>query len=283
MAKKTNCGIYRLVNIDPSRETNELKCYVGSSINLKSRKNQHFSALENNKHCNSYLQRAYNKLNKKYGSMEINKYFKWELLEEIEKCNDKSVLKKLILSREQYYMDKFKSYSRKYGYNICSQAGNCLGKKASKETLEKLRISHLGIKITEETRQKHRNHRHSEETKKLLSKLNTKEKNAFFGREHSEDTKKRISETKTGTNKGDKNAFFGKKHSEESRNKMSESHNSKIKVINLDTREIFESITEASTAYNIKSLSKIGEVCNGKRKTTGGCRWKYYEEEKELT
>jgi group I intron endonuclease len=180
-------------------------------------------------------------------------------------------------------MDKFKSYSRKYGYNICSQAGNCLGKKATKETMEKLIISHLGTKITEETRQKHCDHRHSEETKKLLSKLNTKEINAFFGKKHSEDTKKRISESKIGTNKGDKNAFFGRKHLEETRNKMSESHTSKIKVINLDTGEIFESITKASIAYNIKSLSKIGEVCNGKRKTAGRCRWTYYKEEKELT
>ena len=47
------------------------------------------------------------------------------------------------------------------------------------------------------------------------------------------------------------------------------------KVINLDTGEIFDSVKDASIAYN---ASKIPQVCMGKRNKSGGCRWAYFEE-----
>ena len=61
---------------------------------------------------------------------------------------------------------------------------------------------------------------------------------------------------------------------EGSKNKLIESH--KVKVINLDTGEIFNSMKEAGEKYNMKNPWNISSCCTGKRKTAGGYRWAYY-------
>ena len=50
-----------------------------------------------------------------------------------------------------------------------------------------------------------------------------------------------------------------------------------IKVINLDTGVIYNSIHEASRACNVK-YQAIQRVLKGERKTTGGYHWSRYEE-----
>lgn len=52
-------------------------------------------------------------------------------------------------------------------------------------------------------------------------------------------------------------------------------------VINLDTGKIFKSQKEAGEFYNINT-GHISCVCKGRRKTTGGYRWMYYEDYLEL-
>jgi plasmid maintenance system antidote protein VapI len=52
---KMRCGVYRIVNRDSG------KFYIGSSVSLDRRRNDHFSALKRDKHHSVYLQRAYNK------------------------------------------------------------------------------------------------------------------------------------------------------------------------------------------------------------------------------
>lgn len=47
-------------------------------------------------------------------------------------------------------------------------------------------------------------------------------------------------------------------------------------VINLDTGEIFETLSEASKKYNI-SRQMIGKVCNGYNQTAKGFRWAFIE------
>lgn len=53
--------------------------------------------------------------------------------------------------------------------------------------------------------------------------------------------------------------------------------NNKQSVTNLDTGEIFTSITEASKKYNINRIG-ISDCCRGKSKTAGGYRWSYYND-----
>ena len=52
---KYNCGIYKIENL----VTGDF--YIGQSVNLKSRKYQHFYDLRNKKHCNKYFQNSFNK------------------------------------------------------------------------------------------------------------------------------------------------------------------------------------------------------------------------------
>ena len=82
-------GIYEIVNI-----TNNNR-YIGSSINIRSRKNAHYNQLRKNKHPNPHLQKAFNK----YG--EVN--FCFNVLEEMEEdTNDLS-----LRLQEQEYIEKY--------------------------------------------------------------------------------------------------------------------------------------------------------------------------------
>ena len=103
-----NTGIYKIINIINN------KIYIGSSVNLYKRKKEHFNKLKKNIHKNIHLQSSYNK----YG--EEN--FIFEIIEYIED-------KYLLIGREQYWINEFKSYNRDNGYNICKIAGNTLGYK----------------------------------------------------------------------------------------------------------------------------------------------------------
>lgn len=76
-------GIYQIRNLVNG------KVYVGSAVNLRTRRNRHFSYLRNNCHANRKLQNAFNK----YGEENI-------VFEVVEIVADKYNL----LEREQYYI-----------------------------------------------------------------------------------------------------------------------------------------------------------------------------------
>lgn len=88
-------GIYQIRN-----KINN-KRYIGQSYYLNKRKNDHFSALRRKQHDNLYLQNSFNK----YGEDA----FVFEILEY---C-DKTKLNTL----ERYYIKKFKTNQRRFGYN----------------------------------------------------------------------------------------------------------------------------------------------------------------------
>ena len=99
-----NSGIYKITNLING------KIYIGSSINLKRRMNEHLRELRLNIHSNKRLQNSYNK----YG--EEN--FKTEV---VEYCDINKVRE-----REQFYIDNYLPYLTEIGYNIsnCSTGGN---------------------------------------------------------------------------------------------------------------------------------------------------------------
>lgn len=80
-------GIYKIIN-----KVNG-KYYVGSSVDIPSRRNQHLRMLDKNRHTNVHLQNAWNK----YGK-ELFHFVVVELLLESE-----------LLTREQFYLDECKS------------------------------------------------------------------------------------------------------------------------------------------------------------------------------
>lgn len=116
-----------------------------------------------------------------------------------------------------------------------------------------------------------------------------------MGYKHTRLTKIKMSKAQFARNmKGENNPFYGKTHTKESKLKMSKARKgrtlteewkrniskgstTKRKVINLDTEEIFETVTKASEKYSIPA-THISRVCRKKRKRTGGYRWMYYDE-----
>lgn len=233
-------GIYSLVNL-----TNNM-IYIGSAVNFKCRWKNHLIELRLNRHCNKYLQSAYNK----YG--EDN--FKFEIIEYVDKEN--------LIKREQYHLDKFKSYDRLIGYNLCAVAGSRLGQKPTKETLAKLsamrkgkkrskefcqRLSELnkGRKVSDEARKNmslaHIGKKLSEETKAKMSLIHKGNK-VNLGRKQTQAHKDKISTSNTGRKRsieGRANmsaAQTGKVHSAETRARMSISARNRKKHI--DTLQI---------------------------------------------
>ncbi|MEK6881116.1 MAG: GIY-YIG nuclease family protein [Nanoarchaeota archaeon] len=102
--ESTFSGIYACMCI---ADTNN-KFYIGSSNDALGRKKDHLSDLKNGEHVNRYLQRAYNK----YGE----KNFIWF-------CIEKDIPEKYLLRLEQFYLDAFRAYECKIGYNIARIAG----------------------------------------------------------------------------------------------------------------------------------------------------------------
>ena len=94
-------------------------------------------------------------------------------------------------------------------------------------------------------------------TKEHCKKISEKLKN----REFSDEAKLKMSEAKliAGT-------FQGK-------------NNPKArKVICLETKQVFDTLTEAASFCNLKSYSSISTVCRGINHTAGGYHWQYYDE-----
>ena len=112
------------------------KIYIGSSGNIRLRWKSHRSTLKKQRGTNRYLQRAYNK----YG---LNSF---DFLV-IEFC-DVSVL----IKKEQYWLDFYKSYEKDLGYNLSKIAESNRGLKHSEEAREKIRKSKLGLKMSPEAK-----------------------------------------------------------------------------------------------------------------------------------
>lgn len=99
------------------------KIYIGSSKDVRKRLLEHYRLLKLNKHINRHLQSAFNLCGEEC--------FAFRLLEE---CDN-------YIQREQYYMDKYKSYNDKFGYNLEKYANNA-GHARSEAT--RLKISKSG-------------------------------------------------------------------------------------------------------------------------------------------
>lgn len=150
-------GIYKIENKVNS------KVYIGSAVNIPKRWREHRHYLSTGTAADKF-QKAWNK----YGAEN----FVFSVVEYVE--NDQLIL------REQYWIGFYDAVSN--GYNTCLIASSSLGLKRSKETKEKLRLSHLGKKLP------------PEQVKKIIKKLT--------GRPVSAETREKISKSNIGKNKG---------------------------------------------------------------------------------
>lgn len=291
-----NTGIYKITNIING------KCYIGQSVNLKSRIKSHKSMLKHNNEDNPLLRKA----TKKYGyekfEIEIIKYCKEEELD----------------LYEQYYIDYYKSHKRENGYNI--ELGGSTHKHLSKEQIEKMKRNKKGKLIGKDNPfyGKH----HTKETKERLSKIKKGNKNCV-GRILSDETKQKIGEANKLQNakavecynrNGDyimeyrsiseacktlnykssaaiSQCCIGKRYTAcnfqwKFKNddkiitklviKRKNGGKPKKRILCVETNEIYESISEA---IKDKKASEIWRVLKGERKTAGGYHWKYADDE----
>lgn len=197
-------GIYKI--------TNKLngKIYVGESVNIYLRWNEHRCRLRNNYNDSEHLQNAWNK----YG--EEN--FEFEV---IEKCKIEELKK-----REHYWVNLLKSNDRKKGYNI--KLTNDEDKYLiSDETRLKISIANKG-----------RIHSLERNKKISLSKINIKRDSL---------TKNKISKTLKEKYKNNNiiNPMNGKNQSKETKQKISEKAKNRIRksrnnliVLDINNQEI---------------------------------------------
>ncbi len=120
-------GVYLIEN------KNNGKVYVGSAVNLARRTSHHVSALRGGYHRNRYLQRAWIK----HGE----EVFSFSILEVVDVHSE-------LIPCEQKWLDLYTNLGEVY--NLCKVAGSSLGVKMSEETKEKRR----GIPRTAETKAK---------------------------------------------------------------------------------------------------------------------------------
>ena len=138
-------------------------------------------------------------------------------------------------------------------------------------------------------------YRHTDEYKRKMSDAMkgkvTGENNPFYGKKHTikslekmsnyqsarwtVEARKERSESYKGKFVGADNPFYKKEHKQSSKDKMSKAKDKmKVKVRNIDTGEVFESLSLASKTHNVQ-VTHITRVCRGQRKTCGGFRWEY--------
>ena len=116
MVREKICGIYCIENLINHKK------YIGLSVNIYKRWGDHKYALNNQKHANPYLQRAWNK----YGKEN----FKFWI---VEACNQVN-----LHDKEIYYIELYNTTNENYGYN-CSCGGETTSTREG--TLEKRSIT----------------------------------------------------------------------------------------------------------------------------------------------
>ncbi len=217
-------GIYEIRNIING------KMYVGSSVSIEDRFNQHKS----NEISSENLQKDIKKFGIKNFEFNILEICERRELEEKEKF---WILKywdlKVLYNKSRNTYDS----SRRRKGKECPTYGKkngLYGVPLSKERIELIRKIHLGKSLSEEHKRKigkgNKGKTVKDSTKELLRKVNSGSKNYMygkygenhhnFGKTHSKETKQKISENLKDRFVGDKNPMWGKKLTEEHRDKL---------------------------------------------------------------
>ena len=158
----------------------------------------------------------------------------------------------------------------------------CLGKKHSKESNEKNRISHLGKnlgkKVSERTKQKMSN---SAKGKVLSLEYREKISKSLTGVRHTPERIEKMRQSKIGSKMSEKckkkisKALKGKKQSKEHIQHVMEARLKYLRKVKcIETNITYDSIAYVEKTLGILHSTIIG-CCKGKNKTAGGFHWEY--------
>ena len=174
------------------------KIYIGKTNHqLRKRKNDHLSDIRKNRYSIIFHHAI-----RKYGE----ECFTWEII-------DQCLFPDVLLELEKYYIKKLKSKSP-HGYNMTDGGEGVCGHIKTKETIEKIRVAHIGKHL-------------SDDHKRKIGESGKGEKNGFYGKTHSIKTKKKISQAYFKRYKKENHPNFGKHLSEATRRKIGISHKGK--------------------------------------------------------
>ena len=109
------------------------KRYIGQTVDLHKRRNEHFNMMSKGKHYNPHLQRAWNN----------GCTFDFDVIEECEKSE--------LNEKEIFWIDHFGTMDMSKGYNLCAGGKSTLGRVCSEETKRKISEGNKGKKLSEET------------------------------------------------------------------------------------------------------------------------------------
>ncbi len=242
--QKNHYGIYCIECIKTNIK------YIGQTYeNFYRRWIFHKWNLKNNHHSNTYIQNAWNK----YG--EEN--FKFYPIESFS-INEKEHITKTKLDKlEKYYIKKYDTF--KNGFNLTTGGDKCkmtpLSDDAKRKIGEKNRINMLGKK-------------HSEETKKKMSK-------SHIGYVKTESHRKHISESLTGIKRSDEHKEKCRLANQGSKQKTAKYTEDLIEKIRIDYMNGIKP-TELSNKYNINRGTIYGIVNNTRWKHVNPCGWENF-------
>lgn len=145
-------GIYKITCLGNN------KCYIGSSLDVKTRISIHKYSLRYNRHQNKYLQRAWNKYGEDNFTFEIIEYLDIGLQE-----------------REKELILQYNSLSTADGFNMKLPGYTGIG--ASNEVKSKLSLIRKGKKLTDQTKKRiseaNKGKKRTQEFKDKISMLNS--------------------------------------------------------------------------------------------------------------
>lgn len=247
---KGKTGIYMWIHKESGKK------YIGSAVNIYKRLKEYYTKSHLERNNTMYINNAI--LQHGYVAFSLT------ILEHIDISNiSKEEARKLILSREQYYLDLIFLDDEPNTYNILSTAGSRLGSIHSAETIAKISGENHPMygKI------------HTEKSKALMSeaKIGKNNPRGLLGKTHSAEAKVLMSEAKIGENHplfgitGENHPNYGKTHCTETITKMSVAKGGGTIYI-YDTQgtlvNSFSSARKAAKNFNIHHLTIIRYLKN---------------------